>query len=83
MLVQSTASSPAPVFARASVSGLSGADVVAAGLKNNRLTVGLALKDNTQSQIPEVLSSLSSSSSKAPITNPAKWRASELKVHIS
>jgi hypothetical protein len=65
------ASSPAPFFALAPVSALSGAEVVATGLKPKLFNLGLSLKDNTHSQFPAAVSSVSSLSSKAPITNPA------------
>jgi hypothetical protein len=39
-------------------------------VKNKLYNLGLSLKDNTQSQFPAVVSSLSSLSSKASITNP-------------
>jgi hypothetical protein len=38
--------------------------------KNKLYNLGLSLKDNTHSQFPVAVSSLSSLSSKAPITNP-------------
>jgi len=62
------ASSPTPVFALAPVSAPSGRDVIAAGLKTKRFNFGLSLKDNTQSQFPVAVSSLSSSSSNTTIT---------------
>jgi hypothetical protein len=68
----SVASSPAPIFALALVKALSSADVVGAGLKAKLNDYGLFLIDNTQSEFPVAVSSLSSLSSKAPITNPAR-----------
>jgi hypothetical protein len=64
----SVASSPTPVFTLFPASALSGVDVVAAGLKTKRFNLGLSLKDNTQSQFPVAVSSLSSLSSKTTIT---------------
>jgi hypothetical protein len=40
-------------------------------IKNKLYNLGLTLKDNTQPEIPVVVSSLSSSSSKTAISNPA------------
>jgi hypothetical protein len=67
----SVASSHAPFFAHAPVSALSGFDVGAAGLKIKLHNLGLSLIDNTHSQFPVAVSSLSSLSSKAPITDQA------------
>ena len=64
------ASSPTPPFALAPISTLSAVDVAGTGLKAKLLNLGLSLIDNTQSQFPVAVSSLSSLSSKAPITNP-------------
>ena len=60
----SIASSPTPVIAHAPVSTLSGFDVGAAGLKIKLYNLGLSLIDNTHSQFPVAVSSLSSLSSK-------------------
>jgi hypothetical protein len=67
----SVASSPIPDFDLAPISTLSVVDVTAAGLKAKLNNLDLSLKDNTQSQFPVAVSSLSSLSSKAPITDPA------------
>jgi hypothetical protein len=53
-----------------SSSGKSG-QTLAGYLKIKPFNLGLSLKDNTQSQIPVAVSSLSSLSSKAPIVNPS------------
>ena len=67
----SVASSPTPVFTLAHVSALSGVDVAAAGLKTKQYNLILSLIDNTHSQFPIAVSSPSSLSSKALITDPA------------
>jgi hypothetical protein len=66
------ASSIAPVFALAPVSAIAALMSWAASLKTKPFNLGSSLKDNTQTQFPIAVSSLSLSlSSEAPITNPA------------
>ena len=67
----SVASSLTPVFTLAHVSALSGVDVAAAGLKVKLYNLILSLIDNTHSQFPVAVSSLSSLSSKVLITDLA------------
>ena len=66
----SVASSPTPDFAQAPISSLNGVYVATAGLKAKLNNLELSLKDNTHPQFPVAVLSLSSLSSKAPITDP-------------
>ena len=80
----SVASSPASVFALALVSTLSCVDAVGLLLKAKLFSLGLSLIDNTHLHFPVAVSSVSSLSSKTPITN-LTWcrRAYYMPVNIT